>query len=333
MPHPSPAYRVIRAVWRKVKLARLAGTLARDGLYDLIRYWRWSHGTDGDRTRMQATHALYKAYHGVEKGLSMAEPRPGFGRDKIAALQFRLDDYARRFEGDGMPPAVSALHSYRRFNAAHGISSVPLDVLLDASPDDGSGGTRTVTRDEIAAATSAVTPDFFWSRHSIRNFSSDPVEMDLIFQAIDMARKTPTVCNRQGPRVHVFERARDALDWQPGNRGFGHLASRALVVTTDLQAFSGRGERNQAFIDGGMFAMSLLYALHALKLGACPLAWSMPAPADRKMRHALSVPDSEVVIMMIAVGHLPSQFEVAQSHRMPIDRFVQIHAETPGNRD
>lgn len=125
--------------------------------------------------------------------------------------------------------------------------------------------------------------------------------------------------------MHVFENAQEALDWQPGNKGFGHLASRGLVVTVDLQAFSGAGERNQAFIDGGMFAMSILYALHAQGLGACPLAWSMRPADDVKMRRALDIPNNEAVIMMISVGNLPDTLQVAKSHRMPLDHFLVDH--------
>jgi len=323
---PSLLHRGLRYGWRKFKLLRLLGALARDHLYDLRRYWRWSHGTDTERTRGQSLHALYKGYHGVEKGLSLAEPRPGFGRDKIVQLQARLRAHGGRYGAADLAPALAALHCYDRFGRANDVEDAPLSAFLgEFAPDDGSGGTRTVTRDEIARAVAGTGAGFFWSRHSLRNFAPEPVAMELMAEAVEMARKTPTVCNRQGVRAHVFERAEQALSHQPGNRGFGHLASRAVVVTADLQAFAGVGERNQPFIDGGMFAMSLLYAFHALGLGACPLAWSMPAAADRRMRAALDIPDSEAVIMMIAVGHLPERFEAARSHRLGLDHFMRVH--------
>lgn len=320
----SAPYRLLRAVWRKFKLLRMGGALIGDHLYDLRRYLRWSHGTDTDRTEAQARHAIYKAYHGVEKGLSLQEPRPGFGRDKITVLTGKLDTYAQA-QGSTLPAAVSALHAYQDFNAQHGIDNAPLAQFLQGQDNDGQGGTHQVTAEEIRTAGAGGGADFFRSRHSVRQYSDVPVDLELITEAVDRARKTPTVCNRQGPRVHVFENAQEALDWQPGNRGFGHLASRALVVTADLQAFSGAGERNQPFIDGGMFAMSLLYTLHSLGLGACPLAWSMPRGNDREMRKALKIPDSEVVIMMISVGHLPDTLEVARSHRFALEHFLHLH--------
>lgn len=321
----SLAYRLLRFVWRKIKLLRLGLMLLADHIYDLRRYLFWSHGTDRDRTAAQATHAIYKSYHGVEKGLSLMEPRPNFGVDKIAYLMGKLAEFSRRFDAAGVPAATSALQSYKAFNATHGVTNAPLNAFLADQDDAGTGGTKPVTRAEIDAIVAPVGHEFFWSRHSVRQYADTPVPMETVRQAVDMARKTPSVCNRQGARVHVFENAQQALDWQPGNKGFGHLASRGLVVTADLQAFSGAGERNQAFVDGGMFAMSLLYALHAQGLGACPLAWSMRPKQDREMRRALGIPDNEAVIMMISVGHLPDELAVAKSHRMPLEHFLVEH--------
>ncbi|MCK0122114.1 nitroreductase family protein [Loktanella sp. F6476L] len=325
MDQRSLPYRAARAVWRKFKWLRLQAQLLRDHLYDLRRFGAWSHGTDADKTQAQALHAIYKSYHGVEKGLSLSEPRPGFGVDKIAFLMGKLRDYRTKFDPNGVPAATSALQSYQAFNAGHAIKNPTLETFLDKAEDDRTGGTKPVTRDDILAITGKTGADFFWSRHSVRQYADTPVAMEMIHAAVDMARKTPSVCNRQGARVHVFADAQKALSWQPGNTGFGHLASRALIVTADLQAFSGTGERNQPFVDGGMFAMSLLYALHAQGLGACPLAWSMRADKDRDMRAALDIPDSEVVIMMISVGNLPDTLAVAKSHRMELEHYMVEH--------
>ncbi len=151
-------------------------------------------------------------------------------------------------------PALAALEAYRAFNARHEVENPDIAELLDRWPTEGeTGGTEDVTAEAIRSAGGAADRDFFWSRHSVRQFSDRPVDIDLLRAVVDMARKTPSVCNRQGPRVHIFDDAEEALSHQPGNRGFGHLASKAVVVTADLQAFSGLGERHQAYVDGGMF--------------------------------------------------------------------------------
>ena len=181
MTQPSPIYRALRSGWRKVKMLRFYRKLMADHLYDLGRYFRWSHGTDTDRTQAQAQHAIYKAYHGVEKGLSLSAPRPGFGAPKIAALMEKLTEYARRFDPRGVPAAVSALESYRSFNAGHQIETPALNAFLEAqdTTDQGGiepiGGTKPVTREELLAATQSVGQDFFWTRHSVRQYSPEPV--------------------------------------------------------------------------------------------------------------------------------------------------------------
>ena len=321
---------LLRPAAQTVRHARMIMRLRKAQSNDRRRFARWSHGTRDSRTPQQSTYALYKAYHGIEKGLSLPEPRPGFGRAKIENMVRTLKRDLARFPDLAPEPALAALGAYSTFNAGHGIADPVLDKWLQERGTDredlaGLGGVDEVDAADIRAAGARVDREFFWSRHSIRHFSGAPVPFETVEKAVDMARKTPSVCNRQGPRVHVFIPAERALKWQPGNAGFGHVAGAGLVVTSDLQAFSGTGERNQPFVDGGMFAMSLLYAFHALGLGSCPLAWAAEPDYDRQTRKALSIPDNEVIIMMIAVGHLPDRLCVARSHRHPLESYLIRH--------
>ena len=61
--------------------------------------------------------------------------------------------------------------------------------------------------------------------------------------------------------------------------------------------------------------MSLLYALHYNKLGACPLNWSVERNVEKKLKKKLKIPDSENIIMSISVGHIPNDLSVATSPR------------------
>jgi nitroreductase len=152
------------------------------------------------------------------------------------------------------------------------------------------GGTVELRREEILRRSKGDFLQCSLSRHSIRCFSGEPVDLSLINEAVRIAQTTPSVCNRQSSRVYIIqdESSKQAvLERQPGNRGFGHLADKILIVTSDLRAFSGMHERNQAFVDGGMFAMSLLYSLHYLGLGACALSWMVRKDVDEKMRKSL----------------------------------------------
>ena len=118
------------------------------------------------------------------------------------------------------------------------------------------------------------------------------------------------------------EDKKQVLSCQGGNAGFGETVKGVLVVTTDTSRFFSVGERNQCWIDGGLFSMSLVYALHSLGLGSCCLNWSVEKDTDQKLRRITGIPQSEVVIMMIGVGHLPEKLVVARSMRKPLETIL-----------
>lgn len=320
-----------KEVKRRLVRASFTRTLLAESIHDFVSYRRWYHDGRRDRLPLQRESALLKQFHSIEKGLSLSNPRPGFGAARAKAIAERIDAGSWRGEAESIRVAAEdCLRAFHDFSRARGQDLLWLRGwldrrgLLDGPPRTGDGGTTTIRRSDVHEAVRHVDDAFFKSRHSVRHFSDEPVPIADIERAVDMARKSPSVCNRQGARAYCFQDAAEALRWQPGNAGFGHLASRALVVTCDLQAFCSPGERHQAYVDGGLFAMSLVYALHALGYGTCMLAWSQEREASRKAKAALGIGPSETIIMMIAVGCLPETLEVARSYRRSVPEILQV---------
>ena len=82
-----------------------------------------------------------------------------------------------------------------------------------------------------------------------------------------------------------------------------------------------------------MFAQSLLLALHSLGLGACPLNWAAEPEADDGIRIGLNIPESELIIQLMAVGHLLPEFPVTVSQRKPLrDLLIMEEAVFPKGR-
>jgi nitroreductase len=92
-----------------------------------------------------------------------------------------------------------------------------------------------------------------------------------------------------------------------------------------LKSFLDVEERYQPWIDGGMFAMSLCLALHDLGYGTCCLNWSKGPGTDKEMRSAASIPPSQQIIMLMGVGILKNEFNVARSYRPSVDQCLVIH--------
>lgn len=332
-----PAAAVARlAAWNR--RLRAVTALAANGWYDARRYWRWSSAgmadTDLDQTQLAALVTLNG--HRLEKGLALPAPRPGFGQDAAARLVALLDLYLERHGLDATAAAgVDVLAAWQDFNRPLGVTSTRVAQALAryarhprTGGDRVCGGTITVARADVHAALPHDAAAFFATRHSVRQFTGDPVNQDTLERAVALAQHTPSVCNRQGWRVHAFtgadQRAR-ILAHQNGNRGFGDRAGAVLAVTADLRHFTSVGERYQGWIDGGLFAMTLAWAFHALGLGCCMLNWSVTKETDRALRREAGIPEHESVIMLMAVGHLPGRFTVARSQRKPLDAVLCVH--------
>ena len=285
----------------------LIGSLVRDSVYDARRMVRYSHGAIDPISQKQSQYRIRKAYHGIEKGLSLPRPRHRFGLPKVQGLVAMVNAHIAKYGLDSTAMAAgSAIAAYDKANDtdfAEQLHDEHKSQELDF------GGTDTVSSAEFSDAVS-----FLKSRRSIRQFSGADVPQSMIEQAAKIAQNAPSVCNRQAGKVYAFDKA-EVLSLQPGNAGFGDTAAWGLVVTSDLKAFSTSGERHQAWCDGGMFAMALLYGLHALNLGACPLAWTASPRRDKEVRRRLGIPDNEVIVMFIAVGALGKNYRVAKSFR------------------
>ncbi|WP_228059153.1 nitroreductase family protein [Nostoc sp. LEGE 06077] len=310
--------------------------LAYNYAYDFKRFIDTAVVNPNVVNQIQLKSLITMDYHRLEKGLALKEPRIGFGSEIIKRLISNLWIYHKKYGLDETGQiAINVLCSYHNFSIKNGLNNAQLHQEILALKEvnnekncTNQGGVLEVTKQQINEATYINFQAFVNSRYSIRHFAPIDVEMYLIEQAVEMAQKTPSVCNRQSSKLHVFSSEEDkkaVLICQNGNRGFGDQASKVLIVTSDLQYFISTGERNQGWIDGGMFAMSLIYALHSLGLGTCCLNWSVEFQIDEKLRNISGIKDSELIIMMIAVGHLPTKLKVAQSPRKKLHDVMIVH--------
>ena len=228
------------------------------------------------------------------------------------------------------------LSAYHDFNLRNGIDDGQLKEEIEGLRsrisenclEINGGGAIPFSRERVVNASRLPFDEFVRERYSIRNFTDEPVSLELIEEAVRISLKTPSVCNRQSWRIHCYqgkEKCGPLLELQNGNRGFEHIIGTILIVTTDLNYFVGINERNQPFIDGGMFGMSLIYALHHLGLGSCCLNLCHSSDTDRELRKRAKIPESESFIFMLAVGCIPESLHVAESSRKSINEILSIH--------
>jgi nitroreductase len=329
LPRPPATDGPRRSRWRR----RLE--VLREFAYDANRFA--AHSAAMSPRRLASLRALVTMdTHRIEKGLAVPSPRPWFGKSIVTRLLTNTRLYLAC--GGDLEVCQSSIAAVSEYVSSHNTGPEPApawtrDVRVglatlaaNIGPSGPLGGTVTMSRDTTVKSSQLDSLDFFFTRHSIRQFDDDPVTWNEITRAVEAAQTTPSVCNRQSWSVHVYPRGKAAdtvLAAQNGNAGFGHTASHILLITVDLRTFLYLGERNQGWIDGGMFAMSLVYAFHALGIGTCCLNWSVESRTDRRLRSVAAIPDHESVIMMMAIGRLPECLPVARSLRRPTAELVK----------
>jgi nitroreductase len=246
-----------------------------------------------------------KDYHRIEKGLALRTPKRPFG---IAASE-RLAQLLPMVPADAeyAVNGVSALEALRLWNS-EGVVADDIAPICGTSVHDDS--------DPLS---------LFRTRHSVRDYSDRAVSSELLRSVVEAAIRSPSVCNRQAWKVRFFEGdEKDAvLRHQNGNRGFGENAPVVALVTVDARLFTGAGERNQGWIEGGIFSMSLVLALHSLGVDSCMLNLSLTNRSLRRLRATVGAESNELPIMMIAIGYGSEGHRRARSPRRQVAEVIE----------
>lgn len=168
---------------------------------------------------------------------------------------------------------------------------------------------------------------FSKSRCSVRNFTDEKIPLETFQKVVELANQAPTVCNRQGVSVYLIDnkdKIKDILSIQGGLTGYSDGLSQLIVLTCDRSYFYSVGERYQLYIDGGIYLMNLLYALHYYEIAACPAHWGMPIEADAKVQKIIGLNESEKIVCLIAVGKPVDNFKTTLSLRRSYKENLRI---------
>ena len=303
---------------------------------DAVRYLKYS-STIGRRSRGNLRSLIVIDYHRIEKGLSLPRPKYAFGKQVIENLLSNCNIFLDRFGNDWvLDQSASALETYfKEFSGSDELvqHKANFDLLRSRIAETKAqqfGPTKTVAKDDLLNKCDFDFDSFYCSRYSIRDFSYKDVGDEVVKKALSLAMRAPSVCNRQPWRVIDIKsqsKIQKVCSVQGGSRGFAEAINRLLVIAVDLQEFYIVGERNEAWVDGGIFLQSVLISLHAQGVGACPLNWCVGTHSDFRLRQMCpELEPSCVVIALVGIGSLKDEFKVAQSARRPLE---EIYFKSP----
>lgn len=298
-------------------------------------WWRYVKNANCDyyASQRRFVYILTNNYHVIEKCLAMPNFEPGHGKERVDVVVGDLFKYRELGFDLHHPQYIAAMQAVLEYDQVHKELGYTLPVRLQADIDKLLKGTNIpehhqphVTCKEFFAHLNGGFPEFARSRHSVRAYSDKNIEDETVRAVVDLARTTPTSCNRQPNKTYVVgDKAmiKQIITWQGGGRGFAETANKLFIVTTAIDAFN-HEEYNEVYKVGGMYAMNLLYALHAYQIGACALNWKGVIKTDESLRALLGVPDNEEIIIVIAAGYPIDEFSYVTSVRNPIDESLVI---------
>lgn len=299
----------------------------------------YQRARSADRISGARARMIFHA-HAIEKGLSRSNFRPGFGKIAVPGLAKEMNSWLVSGFSTEDPYFQSASAVMKTYFDRHEalrtdvsafrqlFSGAAQDLIDNTRHHEGGVLPAEQTREiRLDSDDQRTFLDVVYRRRSVREFTDEPVSDEDVSRAVQIAMQSPSVCNRQAARVHQFEDPRiikSVLDIQGGFSGY-EMPPRLLLVTADLDAFLFAPERNQPFVDGGLFMMSLLLGLTQMGLGSCSLNTAMGSAKDAAIRKIIDVPENEVFISFVAVGHYDQQVLVPRSKRTHVQDVLVRH--------
>lgn len=323
--------RVLRRDWLKDRFRSEARRFAY-----LAGKFNASVATDDDIEKMQYT--LLRENHVVEKGMSLRSPRKGFGQQKVIALIERLSKYADRYikeDAAFLDYPLGTIAGYIKYTKSNGTEIGEIERLFaDLCAKCGidaplkAGGVVGVSAIDIKKEASGDFESLLRSRHSIRCYKNVVPSRELLEKALELAQKTPSACNRQAWKTHVYmgDDSVELVKWQGGSNGFEEEIKCSILVTANLKGFLWH-EVHQAYVDGGLYAMNLINALHSLGLGTIPLSVGFEWEKLKELGR-FGIPENEVPVLIVGCGEMLDDFYVANSGRKDVGRTNVYHKLT-----
>lgn len=272
-----------------------------------------------------------KLCHSIEKGLALQNPNQGFGTQKIKNILMNLEIYKKNnynMHDKAIHIIYGVLLKYIEFqqNENIDISNIVnkfnnIFNKIDFTNTDIQGGSLKLSDINISNNEKEAFFRVISTRHSLRDYTDEDIPLEVIKEAVTMALKAPSACNRQPSRVYVVDKSyrKELTEFLSGTGGFENNANKYLIITSDISAFELQ-EKNQWILSTGIFIGYLSLTLHSKGIGACIIERQLEATKKNKnFTKAFGIPDEEQIICAICIGKYPPEFNVPVSKRYDTD--------------
>ncbi|WP_104500514.1 nitroreductase family protein [Acinetobacter indicus] len=303
-------------------------------LQDAINYFKHSSVFSKDKFYKMESDLII-AYHSIEKGFLHEKIKPKFAKDKVKFIISIIPRILKLNEGqiDGqILVAINVLikyyeyHKNKNINISDYFSEENYNYYKKYS-NEKFNPSHLISRLDFYKDSDSNFLKFSSSRKSIRNFNGEKVSNKIIHSVIELANNAPSVCNRQSSKVYLVNdkaKINSILKIQGGFTGYEKNVGQILILVSNKNCFYSIGERNQMYIDGGIYLMNLLYSLHFYGIAACPANWGKCVGDDKRVRKYLDIPMEQQIICIVPIGYANEKIAYANSERRPSEQTLEI---------
>lgn len=278
----------------------------------------------------RSKYFLKRSIHRIEKGLLMSSRREVFALDYILDTTATLANLSGgRVIGDSpfLVWAYDVLAEYFSIVGAHPTVEAARAVFEEV---ESTGHTEPpVSSTSCRPASKMVYSDLaalVRTRRSIRWFLPRTVPRDVIEKAVDLARLSPSACNRQAYQIRILdnpEEAQQVASLAMGTAGFSHNIPALAVIVARLRAFAHERDRHLIYVDGALAAMTFMYALEAQSVGSCPVNWPDIEHREQALESLLKLAPDERPVLFVCFGYPDPEGKVGRSVKIPLNEAIR----------
>lgn len=284
-----------------------------------------------DWKKMQSDLAI--RVHAIEKGMSIGSVKIGYGQPKAKAIIKDLKHYLIiGGKKEFVEECYSVLLEYVNFNKKLGADMSDVESKIEGLASDyklcdkHQGGVLYKVKAETLDSIKLPFKEFSQTRYSVREFGKDKINRNQIEDALKLCERTPSACNRQSWSIYVYETVElknKMFANQGGCNGFYEDMQYAILICGDQRNYN-LYELYQAYVDGGLYGMNLMYALHSQGLATIPLTMGQKLGDIAKIKELMGLPEYETPVLLIGVGSYKDEYKVAASVRKDYHQYTKF---------
>lgn len=274
----------------------------------------------------KSNYELLQLSHRIEKGLLISKPKPLWGWEKAYRINKLLQINNDKFSSRTAKAVLSAYLNSKEHSSfledREKWSEFIKKTTFTPIESPKNGGIIEVEKTCFSTEEINAIEKLFYTRHSCREFSEEPVPAEVINHAIQMALRCPSACNRQPFKVYVVEPF--VLEKELGKK-LQYKANKILFITGDVRAFTS-GELLDWLISPTIFASYLTLSLHSLGIGSCVVRKDLVKNSEYNcvVANMIEITESERIVLEINIGYYKSAFLCPKSNRLEVSDVARF---------